>query len=230
MMTALIIASTTQAARGVRAEEPRPAALLVRVVAEPDDRERDEAAQHADREQVLEEPDRRPVADPRDRERAREQVPVRLDDRQQQDDEAPEGRRVGRPRHRPLQQLPLPDHLGQLGLHVRRRDAPRAYATRSGAGCPENASRFSHHTRRPAMANAATVSTRPTIIRKTTRNLLRYLGVKRNGVTSDTQERTASGGSRWAAPGRGGRACSAPPAGKPRAAGNDPAITKVEPK
>ena len=77
----------------------------------------------------------------------------------------------------------------------------RAYASLSGAGCPEKASRLSHHTRRPAIANAATVSTRPTIIRKTTRNLLRYLGVKRNGVTSDTQERTASGGSRWAAPG-----------------------------
>ena len=29
------------------------------------------------------------------------------------------------------------------------------YASRSGAGCPENASRFSHHTRRPATANAA---------------------------------------------------------------------------
>ena len=72
----------------------------------------------------------------------------------------------------------------------------RAYSSRSGAGWPLNASRFSHQNRRPAMANAATVSTRPTIIRKTTRNLLRYLGVKRNGVTSDTQERTASGGSR----------------------------------
>ncbi len=80
----------------------------------------------------------------------------------------------------------------------------RAYSSRSGAGCPLNASRFSHQNRRPAMANAATVSTRPTIIRKTTRNLLRYLGIKRNGVTSDTQERTASGGSRSAAPGRCG--------------------------
>ena len=40
-----------------------------------------------------------------------------------------------------------------------------AYATRSGAGCPENASRLSHHTRRPAIANAITVSPRPMIIR-----------------------------------------------------------------
>ena len=40
-----------------------------------------------------------------------------------------------------------------------------AYSRRSGAGWPLNASRFSHHTRRPATANAATVSTRPTTIR-----------------------------------------------------------------
>ena len=48
-----------------------------------------------------------------------------------------------------------------------------AYASRSGAGWPEKASRFSHHTRRPATANATTVSPRPMIIRTTTRNLLR---------------------------------------------------------
>ena len=45
----------------------------------------------------------------------------------------------------------------------------RTAATRSGAGCPLNASRFSHHSRRPATANATTVSTKPTVIRKTTR-------------------------------------------------------------
>ena len=46
---------------------------------------------------------------------------------------------------------------------------PRTAAIRSGAGCPLNASRFSHHSRRPAIANATTVRTRPTVIRKTTR-------------------------------------------------------------
>ena len=45
----------------------------------------------------------------------------------------------------------------------------RTASTRSGAGCPLNASRFSHHNRRPAIANATTVSTKPTVIRKTTR-------------------------------------------------------------
>src|SRR5260370_32235020 len=44
----------------------------------------------------------------------------------------------------------------------------RTDATRSGAGCPVNASRFSHHSRRPAIVNATTVSTSPTVIRKTT--------------------------------------------------------------
>jgi len=45
----------------------------------------------------------------------------------------------------------------------------RTAATRSGAGCPLNASRFSHQNRRPATASATTVSARPTVIRKTTR-------------------------------------------------------------
>ena len=45
----------------------------------------------------------------------------------------------------------------------------RTASTRSGAGCPLPASRFSHHNRRPAIANATTVTTKPTVIRKTTR-------------------------------------------------------------
>ena len=44
-----------------------------------------------------------------------------------------------------------------------------AYATRSGAGWPENASRPSHHTRRPATANAITVSPSPMITRASMR-------------------------------------------------------------
>src|SRR5690242_12098730 len=44
----------------------------------------------------------------------------------------------------------------------------RTAVTRSGAGCPVNASRFSHHSRRPAIASATTVSTSPTVIRTTT--------------------------------------------------------------
>jgi len=45
----------------------------------------------------------------------------------------------------------------------------RTAATRSGAGWPLNASRFSHHIRRPAIPNATTVRTRPTVIRRSTR-------------------------------------------------------------
>ncbi len=44
-----------------------------------------------------------------------------------------------------------------------------AYSRRSGAGWPDSASRFSHHSRRPATAHATTVSPRPMIIRTTTR-------------------------------------------------------------
>ena len=46
------------------AEEPGPAALLVRVVAQPDDGEGGQAGQHADGDEVLGEPDQRPVPDP----------------------------------------------------------------------------------------------------------------------------------------------------------------------
>jgi hypothetical protein len=46
---------------------------------------------------------------------------------------------------------------------------PRTAATRSGAGCPPNASRFSHHTRRPATAPAVIVRAKPITIRTTTR-------------------------------------------------------------
>ena len=83
---------------GVRAEEPRLAAFVVRVVPEPDDGEGDDPGQHADGEQVLDEPDEGPVPDAGDRERPGEQRAVGLDDRQQQDDEAPERGRVRRAR------------------------------------------------------------------------------------------------------------------------------------
>ena len=47
---------------GVRAEEPGLAAFLMRVVPDPDDGEGDDPGQHADGEQVLDEPDERPSA------------------------------------------------------------------------------------------------------------------------------------------------------------------------
>src|SRR5579863_3943489 len=71
-----------------------------------------------DAEQVFDEADGGPVPDPDDRELPAEQVAVRLDDRQEQDDEAPEGQGVRRARHRPLEQLALPDHLRGLRAQV----------------------------------------------------------------------------------------------------------------
>ena len=59
----------------------------------------------------------------------------------------------------------------------------RTEATRSGAGCPVRASRFSHHNRRPATANAIAVRARPTVIRKTTPYLL-FPELKRSGAES----------------------------------------------
>ena len=103
---------------GMRAVEPRGAAFPVRVVPQPDHREHDDPGQHPDGHQVLEEPDERPVPDPREGERPVEQIPVRLDDRQQQDRETPERQEVRRPRHGPLQQLALPQHLGRLHPEV----------------------------------------------------------------------------------------------------------------
>ena len=109
---------------GVGAEEPRPAAFPVRVVAQPDHRERADPGEHPDGEQVLQEAEHRPVPDAGDREGPGEQVAVGLDDREDQDEEAPERRRVRGAGHRPLQQLPLPDHLGQLSLRLPARMRP----------------------------------------------------------------------------------------------------------
>ena len=47
---------------GMRPEEPRLAALLMRIVLDPDQGERDNPEQHPDREQILNEPDKRPSA------------------------------------------------------------------------------------------------------------------------------------------------------------------------
>ena len=100
----------------VTAGKPRRPALPARVLPQPDHRERDDPGQHRHREQVLGERDERPVIDAR--ELLVEQVPVGLDDRQQQHGETPERERMRQARHRPPQQLPLPHHLGQLSLRI----------------------------------------------------------------------------------------------------------------
>ena len=149
---------------GVRAEEPRPAAFLVRVVAQPDDRERDDAGQHADREQVLDEADALPSA------RCHGIANVR-------ENSAPYASMIVssstmKPQNVAAWAAPGTDHFSSLRcpntsvswvLPLGR--VRPGVLHRSGAGWPDIASRFSHHSRRPATANAATVSPRPTTIR-----------------------------------------------------------------
>ena len=52
-----------------------------------------------------------------------------------------------------------------VSVATSRPGCPRTAAIRSGAGCPLIASRFSHHSRRPAIANAAAVRKSPMTIR-----------------------------------------------------------------
>ena len=103
-------------ARGVGAVEPRPAALLAGLVAQPDDQEDHDADEHQQDEQVLEEPDDRPRSDEREREPVDEQFEDGLDDGQAQDQEAAEHEDVRDAGDAPLEQLLLPQHLGDLGL------------------------------------------------------------------------------------------------------------------
>ena len=164
-MTRKIIAQDDPRGPGVRAEEPRPrpsrcgllrSRITVNVTIPA-------STPTANRSSMN--PIDGPVPDPGDRERPGEQVPVRLDDRQQQHDETPERRRVRRPGHRPLQQLALPDHLGSLDLRIPARDArappppaparaarstPAASATTSGAPRPPTPPRSGPGRRRSA--------------------------------------------------------------------------------
>ena len=74
-----------------------------------------DADQHGDGEEVLEEADQPPAADQRDVEVGVEQRAPGLEDRQPEDDEAPEREEVRHAGHRPLQQLALAEDLGDLG-------------------------------------------------------------------------------------------------------------------
>jgi hypothetical protein len=102
----------------VRTGEAGLAALAVGIAAQPDHREGDDADQNRDGEQVLQEADPGPGPDQRDRELLAEQVPVGLDDREDQDDEAPERQEVRDAGDRPLEQLALAEHLRDLRLGV----------------------------------------------------------------------------------------------------------------
>ena len=100
-------------------------------------------------------------ADERDVEVLVEEVAVGLDDRQQQDGEAPHGEEVGQPRDRPLQELALAGDLDDLGLGLA---GDRSAGTGRGRACPARMSRDSQWNRRAAMAKPITVTPRPRMI------------------------------------------------------------------
>ena len=123
-MTPAIMSEDEPGRAGVRAVEAGLALEPLRRVLQADDREHDEGDQHGAGEEVLDRPDPVPGPDEREVEGLLEERPVGLDDRDQQDGEAPHGEEVGQPRHRPLQQLALAGDLGGLGLRLGHDAAP----------------------------------------------------------------------------------------------------------
>ena len=99
---------------GVRAVEAAVPADLLGLRAQPDDREGDDPEQHGDAEEVLQEAQRPALADQRDVEVDVEDGAVRLDDREREDEEAPEHEEVRQARDAPLQQPLLAEDLGDL--------------------------------------------------------------------------------------------------------------------
>ncbi len=92
--------------------EPRPG--RGRRLTDPDDDERDDGREAEQREEVLDEPEDRPVADDGDLEGRVDERAEGLEDREEEDTEAPEHGGMGRARRRPPQQPPLGRDLGQL--------------------------------------------------------------------------------------------------------------------
>ena len=123
-MTPAIMSEDDPGGTGVGAVEAGLALEAARGVLQPDDGEDDEGDQDGDGEEVLDEADPVPGPDARDVEVLVEEVAVGLDDREQQDGEAPHGEEVGQAGHRPLQELALAGHLGDLGLGLAADAAP----------------------------------------------------------------------------------------------------------
>ncbi len=120
-MTLTIIAQDHPGAAEVRAAEPGLAAERVRVVPQPDHRERRQADEAHDRDEVLDEAEEVPVAHDRDRPLrvAGEEDPEGLEVDRAQDHEGPEDEEVRGAGHRPLEQLALGEDLDDLALDRR---------------------------------------------------------------------------------------------------------------
>jgi hypothetical protein len=100
--------------RRVGAVEARVPAHHGRLRPQADDPEDDQPEQDGDAEEVLEKAQDRAATDQRDGEVGVEQRPERLDDREREDDEAPEHEEVRDPGDVPLQQPRLAEHLDDL--------------------------------------------------------------------------------------------------------------------
>ena len=118
-MTLKIMNRISQAPPVCDAVEPGVAAVLLGLAHDADDRERGDAEQHGDGEEVLQEAERVPMADERDVEIVDEQQAVRLEVDRREDEEAPHGEEVGEAGDRPFQQSGLPEHLFELGGDAR---------------------------------------------------------------------------------------------------------------
>ena len=101
-------------AAGVRTVEARVAAVLLGLADDSDDRERDDAEQHGDGEEVLQEAERVPAADERDVEVVVDDLAEGLDVDRAEDEEAPHREEVGHAGDRPFQQPGLPEDLLEL--------------------------------------------------------------------------------------------------------------------
>ena len=101
-------------AAGVGAVEPRGTTVLLRFGAQPDHGERDDAQQHRDGEEVLEESEDAPPADHRKVELRIEQDAVGLEVDRGENEEAPHREEVRDPGNRPAQQPGLAEDLARL--------------------------------------------------------------------------------------------------------------------
>ncbi len=101
---------------GVGSVETRTALPTGRSLPEADHREHAQRSQHGDGEEVFDETEDRVVPEAPDGKRLLEQIAVRLNDREEQEGETPEGEGVGKARHGPPQQLLLAAHLDDLSL------------------------------------------------------------------------------------------------------------------
>ena len=88
--------------------------MLLGLADDADDREGDDAEQHRDGEEVLQEAQRVPAADEGDVEVVIDDLTERLDVDRAEDEEAPHREEVGHAGDRPLQQPGLPEHLLEL--------------------------------------------------------------------------------------------------------------------